>query len=129
MEFPGDLRYTSRDEWLRLEGEDAVIGITDFAQREIGPIEGLDLPEVGKELDRGDHLAVARSTGDDWEITMPVRGRILARNDALTSTPALANSAPYGDGWLIRIRVRDQRELDALMDARAYQDGLPPDAR
>lgn len=125
MEFPDNLRYTSRDEWLRLEGEEAVIGITDFAQHEIGPITGLDLPDVGKDMERGVQFGVAHSAGEDWDMCMPIHGRVIARNGNVLSTPGLVNKTPYTDGWLIRIRVRDVREPDALLSAQHYSEGLP----
>ena len=127
MEVPEGLRYTAEDEWLRPESEsnEATIGITDYAQHELGDIVYVELPPVGRVLRRGETFGVVESVKAVSDLYAPVSGEVVARNDALEGSSELVNSAPYTDGWMLRIRVSDPAELDGLMDATAYAAQLP----
>ena len=124
MEIPEDLRYTPHDEWLRLEGEEGTIGVTDYAQDLLGEVVSVELPALGTRFERGDPLGVLKSAKTSADFYAPVRGRVIARNDALQQTPGTVNRSPYGDGWMLRVRVDDQREPEALMSAEAYRADL-----
>jgi glycine cleavage system H protein len=127
MEFPKDLRYTDRDEWIRQEDGEATIGITDYAQDELSDIVFVDLPEPGKSFAAGDPFGVIESVKAVSDLYMPAGGEVLARNEQLADQPELVNESPYGDGWLIRIRLSDPSDLDGLMDAAAYEAQLDSD--
>ena len=129
MEIPAELRYTPEDEWLRLEPDGtATIGITDYAQDQLGDIVFVDLPEIGRVLARGEAFGVVESVKAVSDLFPPVSGEVIARNDALEQSAELVNHAPYGDGWLIRIRPSVPSEVDALLTADAYRAQLPADA-
>jgi glycine cleavage system H protein len=121
MDFPDDLRYSADDEWVRVDGAQAVVGITDFAQDALGDIVYVQLPEVGTALARNATCAEVESTKAVSDIYAPASGSVVAVNDALTTTPELINSKPYGDGWIFRLELADPSELDSLMDAAAYR--------
>ena len=131
MEVPEGLRYTAEDEWLRLEGAstsagaEATIGITDYAQHELGDIVFVELPPVGRVLRRGETFGVVESVKAVSDLYAPISGEVVARNDALEGSSELVNSAPYAEGWMIRIRLSDPTELDALMAPAAYAAQLP----
>ena len=131
MEVPEGLRYTAEDEWLRLEGEsgatgpEATVGITDYAQHELGDIVYVELPPVGRVLRRGETFGVVESVKAVSDLYAPVSGEVIARNDALEGSSELVNSSPYAEGWMLRIRLSDPSELDALMDAATYRAQLP----
>jgi glycine cleavage system H protein len=118
---PADLRYTEDDEWIRVEGEEAVIGITDYAQDTLSDIVYLELPAVGDSFDAGATFGVIESVKAASDLFMPVSGEVVAVNDDLTSSPELVNQDPHGKAWMIRVRVSDPTELDGLMDAAAYE--------
>jgi glycine cleavage system H protein len=121
MEFPDDLRYSKEHEWVRVDGSAAVIGITSFAQDTLGDIVYVQLPEVGTVLVRNATCSEVESTKSVSDIYAPVSGTVRAANEALSTTPELVNSDPYGDGWIFRVELADPAELDALMDAAAYR--------
>ena len=121
MELPDDLRYSAEHEWVRVDGTQAVVGITDFAQDNLGDIVYVQLPEVGATLARNRACAEVESTKSVSDIYAPVSGSIVAVNDALGTTPELVNSDPYGDGWIFRVELADPSEVDSLMDAAAYR--------
>jgi glycine cleavage system H protein len=121
VNFPDDLRYSKEHEWVRVEGGEAVVGITDFAQDTLGDIVYVQLPEVGSTVARDATCSEVESTKSVSDIYAPVSGRITAGNDALDATPELINSDPYGDGWIFRIELSDPAEVDGLMDAAAYR--------
>jgi glycine cleavage system H protein len=121
--IPDDLRYTAEHEWVREPGEQpgsVRIGITDFAQDALGDIVYVQLPEVGTTITSGEALGELESTKSVSDVYAPVSGEVVARNDALDSTPELVNSDPYGAGWLFEVVVSDATELDGLLDAVAY---------
>lgn len=118
---PEDLKYTAEHEWLRVEGEEAVIGVTDYAQEQLGDIVYIGLPEVGDTLEPGTSIGELESTKSVSDLYAPVAGVVAERNDALVQTPELVNSDPYGDGWLIKVTLADPEAVEALMDAAAYE--------
>ena len=115
------LLFTKDHEYLRLEGDAAVVGITDYAQQQLGDIVFVDLPKVGKKVAKGSELAVIESVKAASEVYAPVGGEVVAVNDALEGDPATINSDPLGAGWFMKLRVADPAALDALMDETAYQ--------
>ena len=121
MEFPDDVRYTKEHEWLRLEGKDGVVGITDFAQDALGDVVFVELPAVGAMLSQGQTFGVVESNKTVSDLFAPVTGRVTAINQALRDEPERVNRDPYGDGWMIRIALGRPEEVDALLDAGAYR--------
>ena len=124
MNFPKDIRYTSEHEWIRLEGDEALVGITDYAQSELGEIVFVDVPTVGETVGQGEVFGSIEAVKTVSDLNMPVSGEVLDVNDALDAQPELVNNDPYGEGWIIRIAVKDASELDKLMDAAAYEASL-----
>lgn len=124
MEFPSELRYTKEHEWLRLEadGKEATVGITDFAQRELGDIVYVELQPVGTELAKDEVFGTVEAVKTVSELFMPVSGTIIAVNKALQDHPELVNQSPYGDGWMIRIALKDPSEVETLLTAEEYAD-------
>ncbi len=125
---PEELRYTSDHEWLRRDGDnpdEAVIGITDFAQDQLGDVVFLDLPAEGDEISGGERFGEIESVKTVSDLYAPVSGEVLAANGELEDQPELVNDSPYEDGWLIRVRLADETELDDLLDAGAYRAQLP----
>ena len=121
MNFPGDIRYTSEHEWIRVEGDEAFVGITDYAQSELGEIVFVDVPTLGETVGQGEVFGSIEAVKTVSDLNMPVTGEVLEINGALDAQPELVNNDPYGEGWIIRIAVKDAAELDNLMDAKAYQ--------
>lgn len=121
MNFPENLRYTKDHEWIRLEGNEAVIGITDFAQHELGDIVYVEVESVGQELKAGEIFGTVEAVKTVSDLYLPVAGTITEVNPKLNDHPDLVNSDPYGDGWMVRMRVGSADEVNALMDASAYQ--------
>lgn len=126
MQIPADLRYTSEHEWIRVEGDVAFIGITDFAQGELGDIVYVEVETVGESLQAGDVFGTVEAVKTTSDLYMPISGEILEFNEKLDSSggddPALINSDPYGDGWIVKVAIQDSAELENLMDAAAYSD-------
>ena len=121
MNFPVDIRYTSEHEWIRVEGDEAYVGITDYAQSELGEIVFVDVPTLGETVGQGEVFGSIEAVKTVSDLNMPVTGEVLEINGALDAQPELVNNDPYGEGWIIRISVKDAAELDRLMDATAYQ--------
>ena len=124
MEFPEDLHYTQEHEWLRFEGSEGVVGITDFAQDALGDVVFVELPPVGATFAQGQAFGVVESNKTVSDLFAPVAGRVTAVNHVLRDGPERVNSDPYGDGWLVRIRLSDPSEVDSLLDAAAYKQVL-----
>ena len=124
MNFPGDIRYTSEHEWIRVEGDEAFVGITDYAQSELGEIVFIDVPTLGETVGQGEVFGSIEAVKTVSDLNMPVTGEVLEINGALDAQPELVNNDPYGEGWIIRIAVKDAAELDSLMDAKAYEASL-----
>ena len=118
---PADLKYAASHEWLRADGGNGTVGISDHAQHELTDVVFVELPAVGRKVAAGEACAVVESVKTASDIYSPVSGEIIAVNSALADNPALVNTAPYGDGWFFKIRLSNPAELDALLDAPAYQ--------
>jgi glycine cleavage system H protein len=121
VKVPSGLRYTEDHEWLRLEGAKGRVGITDFAQDQLGDIVFVELPEVGRELKAGEALGVVESVKSVSDIFSPVSGKVVAVNEELAQHPELVNQDPYGAGWMIEIELADPGELDGLLSPEAYE--------
>ena len=121
MNFPVDIRYTSEHEWIRVEGDEAFVGITDYAQSELGEIVFIDVPTLGETVGQGEVFGSIEAVKTVSDLNMPVTGEVLEINGSLDAQPELVNNDPYGEGWIIRIAVKDAAELESLMDAKAYQ--------
>lgn len=117
---PEDRRYTQEHEWVRLEGDTAVVGITDFAQQQLGDVVYVDLPEVGAAVEQNRPFGSIDSVKTASDLFSPLTGEVLEVNEAASDNPELVNSDPYGEGWMLRVRPRDTAELDALMTAEQY---------
>ena len=124
MNFPENIRYTSEHEWIRVEGDEAYVGITVYAQSELGEIVFIDVPTEGETVAQGEVFGSIEAVKTVSDLNMPVTGEVLEINGALDAQPELVNNDPYGEGWIIRIAVKDAAELDSLMDAAAYQASL-----
>ncbi len=124
VNLPEDVRYTKDHEWARPKGEAFQIGITDFAQDQLGDIVFVELPETGDRFESGDEFGTVESVKAVSELFMPMGGEVVAINEALEDSPELVNTAPYTDGWMLEIKVGDPAAYDQLMDRAAYLDML-----
>ncbi|HOP58648.1 MAG TPA: glycine cleavage system protein GcvH [Bacteroidales bacterium] len=124
MNIPGNLRYTKDHEWLRVEGEDAFVGVTDFAQSELGDIVFVEIETVGETLKKEDVFGTVEAVKTVSDLFMPVSGEILELNPVLENTPEAINKDPYGDGWMIKIRITDPSEIETLLTAEKYEELL-----
>jgi glycine cleavage system H protein len=122
MKLDPSCKYSEDHEWIRVEGDEGVIGITDHAQEELSDIVYVELPEVGDTFDRDDVFATVESVKAASDVYMPVGGEVLAINEELEDSPELVNQDPFGEAWFVRIAIADPSELDALMDANAYRE-------
>ena len=121
MNIPSNLQYTKDHEWAKIENGVATIGITDFAQGELGDIVFVELPEVGKSFNAGDALGTIEAVKTVTDLFSPISGKIVAINEGLDNDPGKVNSDPYGDGWLVKIRLSDPDEKDGLMSSIVYE--------
>jgi glycine cleavage system H protein len=121
MDFPEDLRYTREHEWARQKGTRIVVGITDFAQDQLGDVVYVELPDIGDPVKKGESFGVVESTKAVSELFAPMSGKVVEVNDPLTDAPETINEDPYEEGWMITIEPSDPKELEALMDAKAYR--------
>ena len=121
MNIPTNLKYTKDHEWIRTEGNEAFVGITDFAQSELGEIVFVDIPTVGEQLKQGDVFGSVEAVKAVSDLFLPASGEVLEQNAALEDAPELVNNDPYGEGWMIKIALNDAAELDTLLDAAAYE--------
>ncbi len=122
MNFPKDLKYTNNDEWVRVEGDTAVIGITDYAQDQLSDVVFVEyIVAEGDTAARGDVCATVESVKAAADVYMPVSGEVIAVNEALVDAPETVNSDPYGEAWMIKVKLSDPAELDDLLDAAAYE--------
>jgi len=119
---PPELRYTKDHEWVRVDGDEATVGITEYAASQLGDIVFVELPDTGKSLAQFATFGVVESVKAVSDLSAPVSGEIVATNDALTASPELVNGEPYGDGWMIRVRLANPVETDGLLDAAAYDE-------
>ncbi len=121
MNIPVDLKYTEDHEWIRVEGDIAVVGVTDFAQGELGDVVFVEIETEGEELDKGETFGTVEAVKTVSDLFMPVGGEVAEFNEALADEPELINNDPYGKGWMIKIEIADNSELDALISAEEYQ--------
>jgi len=122
MNFPKELKYTKDHEWLRVEGDNVYVGITAFAQGELGDIVFVDVDTEGEDLEKEEVFGSVEAVKTVSDLFMPIKGEVLAFNEKLEDEPELINTDSYGDGWIIKIAVADAGELDALLDADAYKE-------
>lgn len=121
MNFPDNLHYTKDHEWVRIEGDEAVVGITDFAQQELGDIVYVEIETVGQQLDGGSVFGTVEAVKTVSDLFLPVAGTISEVNPNLNAQPELVNTDPYGEGWMIKMKISNPSDLDNLMTAEAYQ--------
>ena len=121
MEFPNKLKYSKDHEWLRIEGGNAIIGITEFAQGELGDIVFVDIDTEGETLEKEEVFGTIEAVKTVSDLFMPINGEVVAFNKKLEDQPELINTDPYGEGWIIKITITDTNELDDLLDSSAYQ--------
>jgi glycine cleavage system H protein len=121
MEFPSNVKYTSEHEWIRFEGDVAYVGITDYAQDQLGDIVFVDIPTVGETLAKGDTFGTIEVVKTISDLFIPVGGQVLEQNEALADNPELVNNDPYGEGWIVKLKPADPAEADTLLDAEAYK--------
>ena len=120
MNVPSNLRYTKDHEWLKLDGDVAVIGITDYAQHELGDIVFIEVETVGETLDRHETFGTIEAVKTVSDMFMPVAGEVISFNEELTSAPEAINQDPYGNGWVIKVKMSDPAQVEELLDAAAY---------
>ena len=121
MNFPTNVKYTSEHEWIRVEGDIAYVGITDYAQEQLGDIVFVDIPSEGETLAAGDTFGTIEVVKTISDLFLPVAGEVLEQNEALADQPELVNKDPYGEGWLIKIKPAADADFDALLVAEAYK--------
>ncbi|MEY4539032.1 MAG: hypothetical protein RLZZ306_789 [Bacteroidota bacterium] len=121
MNFPSELRYTKEHEWVKLEGDIATVGITDFAQSELGDIVYVEIETVGQTLAKDEIFGSVEAVKTVSDLFLPISGEVLEVNSALNDQPELVNSDPFGDGWMIKMKVSNLVDVDALMDVDTYQ--------
>lgn len=122
MEFPENLKYTKEHEWVRVEGEFAVVGITDFAQSELGDIVYVEVDALHDHVDQDDVFGSVEAVKTVSDLYMPISGEIVEMNEALEDSPELVNSDPYNEGWMVKIKISDSDELEDLLDVEAYKE-------
>jgi glycine cleavage system H protein len=121
MNFPKDLKYTNDHEWIRVEGNEAYVGITDYAQSELGEIVFVDVTTIGETIEKENVFGSIEAVKTVSDLLMPVTGEVLEVNEALDGQPELVNSDPYGEGWIVKISITDASQADTLLDAEKYQ--------
>jgi glycine cleavage system H protein len=121
MNFPAELKYTKDHEWIRVHADQAIVGITEFAQRELGDIVYVDINTVGEEINKEDVFGTVEAVKTVSDLFMPLSGRITEFNKKLDTNPELVNSDPYGEGWMVKVEISDKAQLDNLLSAEEYQ--------
>ena len=122
MNLPAELKYTKDHEWIKIEGSEAYIGITEFAQHELGDIVYVDISSVGKEVAREEVFGTVEAVKTVSDLFMPLTGTVTEINPALDNQPELVNTDPYGEGWMVKMTIKDTSEIDSLLSAEAYQE-------
>mgnify|MGYP001600466776 CR=1 FL=1 len=122
MNIPEELKYTKDHEWVRIEGEHVVIGVTDFAQKELGDIVYVDVDTEGDTVEKEEVFGSVEAVKTVSDLLMPITGEVVAFNEALEDAPEMVNTDPYGDGWMIKVTISDPSELDTLLTAEQYKD-------
>ena len=125
MEFPDNLLYTESHEWVRDEGSQATIGLTDYAQSQLKDIVYVELPEMGSEVKREESIGVVESVKTVADVFSPVTGKVVETNLTLKDSPQFLNEEPYGKGWIVKMELKDKTELKGLLSSKGYQDSLP----
>ncbi len=120
MNFPNDLKYSASHEWVKISGDEAVIGVTAYAAEELGDVVYVELPEEGDEIEKDAAFGVVESVKATADLYSPITGTVIETNTPLEDSPEVVNEDPYGDGWMVQVRISDPSELDELMDAKAY---------
>jgi len=128
MEFPDNLLYTESHEWVRDEGSQATIGLTDYAQSQLKDIVYVELPEIGSEVKKEESIGVVESVKTVADVFSPVTGKVVETNLTLKDSPQFLNEEPYGKGWIVKMELKDKTELKGLLSSKAYQDSLPSEA-
>ena len=121
VEVRNDLKYTDTHEWIKIHGNNAIVGITDYAQSELTDIVFVELPEIGKELKKGEELCVVESVKSVSELYSPITGKVSKINKKIEDEPETINESPYEDGWLIELEIKDKSEIGSLLDAESYK--------
>ena len=121
MNFPTNVKYTSEHEWIRIEGDEAIVGITDYAQDQLGDIVFIDIPTEGETLEAGEVFGTIEVVKTVSDLFLPIAGEVLCQNEALADNPELVNQDPYGEGWLIKIKPNNAADIEGLLDAEAYK--------
>ena len=121
MNFPQNLKYTNEHEWIRVDGDIAYVGITDYAQVQLGDIVFVDIPTVGETLEAGETFGTIEVVKTISDLFLPIAGEVLEQNEALEENPELVNKDPYGEGWLIKVKPADLKAVEDLLDAEAYK--------
>lgn len=121
MNIPSDLHFTKDHEWIRINGNKATVGITDFAQGELGDIVFVEIETVGEQLEKGQTFGTIEAVKTVSDLFMPVSGKVLEMNDTINDSPDLINKDPYGDGWLIKLEVTDPQQVNELLDDKGYE--------
>ncbi len=124
MNIPEELKYTKEHEWIKIDGDTAIVGITDYAQHELGDIVFVEVETEGENLEKEDPFGTIEAVKTVSDMFMPVSGEVLEFNAELENTPELINKDPYNEGWVIKVKISDPAELDILLDAKAYKDLL-----
>lgn len=122
MNIPAELKYTKDHEWIKIDGDVATIGITDFAQNELGDIVFVEIETQGETLDQEEVFGSVEAVKTVSDLFMPLSGEVLEFNDSLEASPETVNSDPYGDGWMVKIKISDSSQLESLLSADAYKD-------
>jgi glycine cleavage system H protein len=122
MNIPGNLKYTKDHEWMRLEGDTAVVGITDFAQNELGDIVFIEVETIGENLDKEETFGTIEAVKTVSDMFMPVSGEVVEFNELLTEKPETVNKDPYGDGWIVKVKITDAAQVNELLDADQYRE-------
>jgi len=122
MNIPQELKYTKDHEWVRVEGDHAVIGVTDFAQKELGDIVYVDVDTEGETVEKDEVFGSVEAVKTVSDLLMPITGEVVAFNESLEDAPEMVNNDPYGDGWMIKVAISDANELDSLLTAEQYTD-------
>ncbi len=129
MNIPSELKYSKEHEWVRVAGDVATIGITDFAQEELGDIVNVELPDEGDSFAKDEAFGAVESVKASSEVFSPVGGKVVEINEPLFDTPELLNEDPYDEGWMIKLQLSDPSEVDGLMDAEAYQQYIEEESK
>ncbi|MCG8700629.1 MAG: glycine cleavage system protein GcvH [Bacteroidales bacterium] len=121
MNVPGELKYTADHEWIKMDGEEAYIGVTDYAQKELGDIVFVDISTEGETIEKGEVFGTIEAVKTVSDLFMPVSGEVLEVNEEVNNAPENINNDPYGNGWLIKIKIQEKSELEELLSAEQYQ--------